>query len=52
LPVKQQLGGQTAFNEPSGYSCVCVDSADHVFVLAEVGKVNYNEALVFLKVKQ
>jgi sialidase-1 len=38
------------YNGPSGYSCVSVDSSDTVYVLAEVGKVNYNDALVFLSV--
>jgi len=33
---------------PSGYSCITADSSDTVYVFAEVGKVNYNEALVFL----
>ena len=37
---------------PSGYSCLAADSDDKVYVLAEVGKVNYNEALVFLNIKQ
>lgn len=39
------------YSGPSGYSCVAVDGEDNIFVLAEAGKVNYNEALVFLKIK-
>ncbi len=47
-------GGKTFFSEKlydgaSGYSCIAVDSDDNVFVLAEVGKVCYNEALVLLE---
>ncbi len=50
-------GGETwivkrLYNGPSGYSCAAADSNDSVFVLAEIGKVDYNEALVFLKIKQ
>lgn len=32
----------------SGYSCVTATSGGRVFILAEIGKVNYNEALVFI----
>ncbi len=38
------------YNGPSGYSCVAADKSDHVYVLAETGRVNYNEALIFLKI--
>ncbi len=34
----------------AGYSCVTIDSADNVYVLSEVGAVNYNEVLTFMKV--
>lgn len=34
----------------SGYSCLAADSDGDMYVLAEVGKVNYNEQLVFLRV--
>lgn len=37
------------YDGASGYSCVTADSDGNVFVLAEIGKVNYNEVLVFLK---
>ncbi|MEI6578334.1 MAG: sialidase family protein [Eubacteriales bacterium] len=40
------------YNGPSGYSCVAVDSKDTVYVLAEAGKVNYNEALIFLNIRK
>ena len=34
----------------AGYSCMAVDSYDNIYVLAEVGAVNYNEVLSFMKV--
>ncbi len=37
----------TIYSGASGYSCVLVTSQGKIFVLAEIGKVNYNEALVF-----
>ena len=33
----------------SGYSCLTADGDGRMYVLAEVGRVNYNEKLVFLK---
>ncbi len=38
------------YDGAAGYSCVTVLSDGRVFVLAEVGKVNYNEALVFVEI--
>ena len=38
------------YGGPAGYSCVAIDSSDNVFVLSELGAVNYNEKLVFVKV--
>ena len=35
---------------PAGYSCMTVDTSDNIFVLAEIGKVDYNEKLILLKV--
>lgn len=35
----------------SGYSSIAVNEEGDAFVLAEIGKVNYNEALVFLHTK-
>lgn len=36
----------------SGYSCIAINSTNtYAYILAEVGAINYNEALVFLKVK-
>lgn len=40
------------YNGPSGYSCVAADGNDSVFVLAEAGKINYNEALIFLNINK
>ncbi len=42
---------QTAsiYNGAAGYSCVAVDSDDNIFLLAEIGKINYNETLFFTK---
>lgn len=34
----------------SGYSCPTTDSGGNIYILAEVGKVNYNEALAFIKI--
>ena len=47
-------GGKTftttsLYGGPAGYSCVAVDSSDNVFVLAEIGKVDYNEELILLR---
>jgi sialidase-1 len=40
------------YNGASGYSCITINSTNtYAYILAEVGAVNYNEALVFLKVK-
>lgn len=38
------------YSGATGYSCVTVDSDNNIFVLAEIGKINYNENLVFIKV--
>lgn len=38
------------YKGPAGYSCTAVDSNDNIFVLAEIGKVNYNEELMLFKV--
>lgn len=35
------------YNGASGYSCLTSDSNGSLYVLAEVGKVNYNDALMF-----
>ena len=35
------------YNGASGYSCLTSDSNGNLYVLAEVGKVNYNDALMF-----
>lgn len=32
----------------AGYSCITADSDGNLYVLAEVGKVNYNETLMFM----
>lgn len=37
------------YNGAAGYSCMVVDSENNVFVLSEIGKVNYNEVLFFTK---
>lgn len=37
------------YEGPSGYSSLAVDNMDNVYLLAEVGRINYNEAIVFLK---
>ncbi len=34
----------------SGYSCLTADGEGRMYVLAEVGKVNYNEKLMFMKI--
>ena len=40
------------YNGASGYSCITINSTNtYAYILAEVGAINYNEALVFLKVK-
>lgn len=36
------------YDGASGYSCITATSDGDLFVLAEIGKVNYNEALVFI----
>ena len=48
-------GGETfekkvLYDGPGGYSCVTSGGNGKVFVIAEVGKVNYNEALVFFRI--
>lgn len=40
------------YDGASGYSCAETNSDGDLFVLAEIGKVNYNEALVFLSVEK
>lgn len=44
--TKLLYGGAT------GYSCMAVDSDDNIYILAELGAVNYNEVLTFMKVTQ
>lgn len=39
------------YNGAAGYSCVTVTSDNRVFVLAEIGKINYNEILYFAEIK-
>lgn len=39
------------YSGASGYSSIAVNEDGDAFVLAEIGKVNYNEALVFLHTK-
>lgn len=36
------------YDGPSGYSCVVQDGAGKICLLAEIGKVNYSEAIAFL----
>ena len=47
-------GGKTFTKEKlydgaSGYSCVETNSEGKVFVIAEIGKVNYNETISFFE---
>ncbi len=39
------------YNGATGYSCIATNSANKIFILAEVGAVNYCEKLVFLEIK-
>lgn len=43
--------GKVLYTGASGYSSIAVNEEGDAFVLAEIGKVNYNEALVFLHTK-
>ena len=40
---------KSIYNGAAGYSCVTVDSEDNIYVLSEIGKINYNEVLYFAK---
>ncbi len=38
------------YHGASGYSCLTADSRGDLFVLAEVGRMDYNEKLIFMKI--
>lgn len=40
---------ESIYKGAAGYSCVTSDSNNNVYVLAEIGKINYNEVLYFAK---
>lgn len=42
----------TIFAGPAGYSCLTKDSDGDLFVMSEVGRINYNEKLIFAKVSK
>ncbi len=44
------FGTKLIYGGASGYSCIVVDSDGNLFILAEIGKVNYNEQLFFAKI--
>lgn len=45
-------GIKRLYNGASGYSCITINSTNtYAYIFAEVGAINYNEVLVFLKVK-
>lgn len=43
---------KTIYSGPAGYSCLTTNTSGELFCMAEVGKVDYNEALIFVKVSK
>lgn len=48
----RSFDAKTIFAGPAGYSCLTTNSSGDLFCMAEVGKVNYNEMLVFAKISK